>query len=125
MPTASPGTPVTGRFTISEHRTTPLHWDLFLERDGTLKTWSLSSPPDDNSSVPALQHFDHRLLYLDFEGEIAGGRGAVKRWDTGSYEAEWGEERIRLSLKGARVAGEFLLEFVKPGPRSEWVLRRI
>ena len=115
-----------GRFTVSEHATAPLHWDLFLERDGVLKTWSLASPPGPGAfSIEALQHFDHRLAYLDFEGEVSGGRGVVKRLDTGTYEAEWGEARIELRLAGALLAGTFLLEFRNPGPRAAWDFRRI
>jgi hypothetical protein len=117
---------VRGRFTVSEHATTPHHWDLFLERDGTLKTWSLPSAPGPGEfSMEALQNFDHRPAYLEFEGEISGGRGVVKRLDTGTYEAEWGEETIRLRLEGQTLRGEFLLEFRKPGPRSAWCFRRI
>lgn len=115
-----------GRFTISEHAATPLHWDLFLERDGALKTWSLASPPVAGPfSIEALQHFDHRLAYLDYEGAISGGRGTVKRLDTGSYEAEWDATSIRLELSGAVLKGKFLLEFRNPGPRPAWDFRRM
>ncbi|MEK7466571.1 MAG: DNA polymerase ligase N-terminal domain-containing protein [Planctomycetota bacterium] len=115
-----------GRFTVSEHSTTPLHWDLFIERQGTLKTWSLASPPVPGAfSIEALQHFDHRLAYLDYEGEISGGRGRVKRLDTGTCIADWGETRIILELSGALLAGKFLLEFRNPGPRPAWDFRRI
>jgi len=115
-----------GRFTISEHATTPLHWDLFLERDGVLRTWSLSMPPGEGAfSIEALQHFDHRTAYLDYDGEISGGRGVVKRVDTGTYEADWGETRIRLRLSGSVLTGNFLLEFRNPGPRPAWDFRRM
>lgn len=117
---------VRGRFTVSEHATTPHHWDLFLERGGVLKTWSLPSAPGAGAlELDALEHFDHRTAYLDFEGEISGGRGTVKRLDTGTYEAEWGEKAIRLRLEGGILRGEFLLEFRNPGPRSAWRFRRI
>lgn len=115
-----------GRFTVSEHATTPLHWDLFLERDGVLRTWSLPAAPGAGPvDLEALEHFDHRLAYLDYEGEVSGGRGTVKRLDTGTYEAEWGERAIRLRLTGAILDGEFALEFCNPGPRPVWRFRRI
>lgn len=113
------------RFVIQEHRTTPLHWDLMLEKDGVLKTWSLASRPPAAGpfAIPALQHFDHRLLYLTHEGEISGGRGTVRIVERGTYAAEWGDRRIALTLSGERLKGAFLLEFAKEGQRPEWILR--
>jgi hypothetical protein len=115
------------RFVIQEHRTSEgTHWDLMLERAGALKTWSLESEPPDTGpfEIRAIQHFDHRLLYLDFEGEISGGRGSVRIHDGGAFEAEWSGERVRLKLFGQRLFGEFELEFRFPGQRSTWVFRR-
>jgi hypothetical protein len=117
---------LSGRFTLSEHATTPLHWDLFLEVGSSLRTWSLASAPGPGDfCIEALEHFDHRLAYLDYEGEVSGGRGTVKRLDTGTYEATWGPARIELRLAGALLNGNFLLEFRNPGPRPAWDFRRI
>jgi hypothetical protein len=97
-----------------------------IERDGALRTWSLAAEPDGGApEIPALQHFDHRLLYLDYEGEISGGRGWTKLWDRGTCEADWGETRIRLRLAGRRLRGEFELVFRNPGHRAEWVFRNM
>jgi len=113
------------RFVIQEHHTDPLHWDLMLEREGVLRTWSLAAPPPEGPfEIDALQHFDHRILYLEYEGAVSGNRGRVRIWDRGYFEASWGEKRILLSLSGMRLTGAFDLEFLKSGHRSAWVFRR-
>ncbi|MDR0336912.1 MAG: hypothetical protein LBI18_07465 [Planctomycetaceae bacterium] len=66
------------------------HWDFMLETGMLLTTWAI--PPQ---RVP-LQSFqcqakklpDHRLLYLDYEGEISQQRGSVQRIDSGTYHAK-------------------------------------
>src|SRR5882724_3306447 len=64
------------RFVILRHETPPgfarpAHWDFMLECGGVLRTWEMA---------------DHRLAYLEYEGEVPGGRGTVSRWDEGRYE---------------------------------------
>jgi hypothetical protein len=66
-----------------------------LEAGAALETWKLSAAPTPDESIPAEKSFDHRLLYLDYEGRIGGGRGAVTRWDAGLFEA--------ISEKGSRA----------------------
>ncbi len=49
---------------------------------------------------------EHRLLYLDFEGPLPGGRGIVHRWDAGTFD--WiKDERdyIVIDLRGAKLVG--------------------
>ena len=49
---------------------------------------------------------DHRLVYLDYEGPIAGGRGSVSRWDEGTYEfQQQGEESFTIELSGGKYRG--------------------
>jgi hypothetical protein len=48
----------------------------------------------------------HRRIYLDYEGEISGGRGTVRRWDWGTCrKLEWGEDLVRLDVKGTQIEG--------------------
>lgn len=44
---------------------------------------------------------NHRLLYLDYEGPVSGGRGHVTRWDWGEYRVS-GEtdSEITVDLRG-------------------------
>ena len=67
------------RFVVLEHDHPALHWDLMLEGDGVLRTWRLDAPPEPGKTVRATSSFDHRLIYLDYEGPISGGRGCVCR----------------------------------------------
>lgn len=86
------------------------HWDLMLESGDMLRTWALDRLPRsweewrartaerfpncaahaDGEEVAAAALGDHRREYLEFEGEVSGGRGSVVRVASGVYEI--GEE---------------------------------
>jgi hypothetical protein len=99
------------RFVVLEHDYPELHWDLMLEGDGVLRTWRLTSPPEPGEAIRAAASFDHRMLYLDYEGPISGGRGCVKRWDSGTFslEADSGE-RLIVYFEGGRLHGRRSLQ---------------
>ncbi|HYO25605.1 MAG TPA: DNA polymerase ligase N-terminal domain-containing protein [Lacipirellulaceae bacterium] len=100
----------------------PSHWDLMLEFRGQLRTWRIESLPSrDGRSARALKLPDHRLAYLDYEGPLTGGRGAVTRVDTG--ELAWIEPeppRLVAQLTAGALAGAMELTQID-GP--EWELR--
>lgn len=99
------------RFVVLEHDHPELHWDLMLEGDGVLRTWHLDAPPEPGPLVRAVASFDHRLLYLDYEGPISGGRGAVRRWDGGTFSYELDtRERLVIQARGDRLRGRVRLE---------------
>lgn len=99
------------RFVVLEHDHPELHWDLMLESGAVLRTWRLSSPPDSGPVIEAAPSFDHRLLYLDYEGPISGGRGCVKRWDSGLFSLEEDSgARLVVSFEGARLRGRRCLQ---------------
>lgn len=100
------------RFTLSFHAggKEDDHYDLHLEQGDALKTWRLNSvnffPPQQ-----VLQIKDHRKTYLDFEGEVAGKRGHVKIWDTGTFVSDvWTEQLIQVALQGHQIRGRLLLQ---------------
>lgn len=94
------------RFVILEHDYPETHWDLMLEAGAVLRTWRLAEPPQSGKEVKAEPSFDHRLIYLYYEGPISGGRGRVCRWDSGSYRLERDDaDRIVLHFSGERVFG--------------------
>ena len=94
------------RFVVLLHETPPgyprpTHYDLMLEQGTVLATWALAKlPVAGGESVDAERLPDHRLDYLDYEGEVSGGRGRVVRVDRGTYEllpSDSGESCYRLT----------------------------
>lgn len=69
------------------------HWDLMLEHEGQLLTWALSEKPLPGKSIVAKALDDHRIEYLQFEGEISGDRGWVERLASGVYR--WKQNTVR------------------------------
>lgn len=100
------------RYAILEHDHPALHWDLLLEHGSACRTWRLTAPPGDGDAIRAEPLPDHRLAYLDYEGPVSGGRGAVSRWDAGRFV--WlraTEECAAVLLEGRRWSGR--LEIVR------------
>jgi hypothetical protein len=77
------------RFVVQRHEVKPgdVHFDFMVESGDKLATFRLDagpgSPPPLRAGAPGggasvgTRSFDHRLLYLEYEGEISGGRGTV------------------------------------------------
>jgi hypothetical protein len=94
------------RYVILEHDWPKPHWDFMLESETVLETWKLTSQPKPGVDIPAEKSFDHRVVYLDYEGPISGGRGTVSRWDSGTFEVVQEKENRRLlRLHGNRIQG--------------------
>jgi hypothetical protein len=89
------------RFVILEHDHPEQHWDLMLEAEQVLRTWKLTAPPQAGTTIEAELSFDHRLMYLDYEGPISGNRGSVVRFDAGTFAwEEDSEEKVQVCLNG-------------------------
>jgi hypothetical protein len=114
------------RFVVLEHATPPgyerpLHWDLMLETESGLATWALERAPEPAHKIRADRLGDHRLAYLDYEGEVSGGRGRVTRWDSGQYELICrSQDRWVVRLAGRRLAGELELRRESAGDQR-WI----
>jgi hypothetical protein len=94
------------RFVILEHDYPQLHWDFMLESGETLRTWKLAMPPQVGQAVVAESSFDHRMLYLDYEGPISNNRGSVVRWDSGSFIwTQNSEGQVQIELQGKVLKG--------------------
>lgn len=107
------------RFVVLEHEWNGLHWDLMFEFQGVLRTWATDDPLTIGNRVQARQLTDHRMIYLDYEGPISGGRGRVRRIDQGSYEAEhWDEHLVTLRLQGHQLDGVLELRRSDVGAES-------
>jgi hypothetical protein len=86
------------------------HWDLMLERGGSLRTWALDREPSDSLDGTAQELADHRLDYLDYEGPVSGDRGHVTRWDEGDYRLESeSPQRLTVVLNGRRLTARLKL----------------
>lgn len=108
------------RYVVLAHHTTPFHYDLMLEHGEVLATWSFDEPPGQDVQACRLIQ-DHRKIYLEYEGEISGGRGRVERWDAGTYDGEIAEEAARATFSGGKLAGTWRLE--KVDETDGWVMR--
>lgn len=88
----SPAHPATAksphRWALLRHDFPWLHWDFLLARPNApaATTWRLLRTPCVNEPIAALALPDHRLLYLDYEGPVSGGRGSVQRLDGGEWQ---------------------------------------
>lgn len=106
------------RYAVLEHHWNGVHWDFLLENDTALITYQLACAPDTQPMIDAQRTSDHRLLYLDYEGKISGGRGYVKRWDAGTFTwVNISETLIRVALQGNRLQGEVNLSLNK----DKWI----
>ncbi len=74
------------RFVVLEHDTNPHHFDLMIESDEALWTWSLyrDQLPDSFEELAVERIQDHRTAYLTYEGPVSGDRGRVQRVDKGT-----------------------------------------
>lgn len=105
------------QFVLLEHEWGAVHWDFMLEDGDSLRTWALDVPIVSGIDQPARELADHRRAYLDYEGEVSGGRGTVRRLDKGRYEVRvCTPELIRVRLEGDQLVGE--VELRKAGSRS-------
>lgn len=128
-------------FVVHKHAARALHYDLRLELDGVLKSWSVPRGPSLNPSTKRLAVMveDHPLAYRDFEGLIpegSYGAGSVIVWDRGSYCHPAARERrlceillrdglkkgdLKFVLWGEKLRGEFALVRRRRDDRS-WLL---
>lgn len=119
-----------GRFVVQEHHASALHWDVRLERDGTLASWAVPKglPVDTETVRLAVRTEDHPLEYLDFSGEIPAGEygaGTMTIWDTGTYETEkWSAREVAVVLRGERTHGRFVFIRSDRDRRDGWIVRR-
>jgi len=102
------------------------HWDLVFEMPGEelLRTFQLFAAPEAEAArrgIPCRETAPHRRRYLVFEGEISGGRGQVKQWDSGTLVvlAE-SPKLIRMQLESSQKKGAFANEARRVYP--EWVM---
>ncbi len=119
------------RFVIQQHDATRLHWDLRLEREGTLASWALPRglPLDPHDDRVAVHTEDHPLEYLDFHGEIprgSYGAGTMIVFDHGTYEVhEFTAKKVEFTLHGERNSGRYGMFPIGRRGGDEWLIHRM
>jgi bifunctional non-homologous end joining protein LigD len=136
-PSAPPRASGAPSFMVHKHDATRLHYDLRLEIDGALASWSVPKGPsyDPAAKRLAIQVEDHPLEYGAFEGRIPDGEygaGDSLIWDRGVYQTvppgQAGEQRKRgrlhLVLLGEKLRGGWhLVRGGRPqGGQESWLL---
>jgi hypothetical protein len=79
----------------------PSHWDWLFDvgPEKPLLTWALEELPRDGATLRGFPLPPHRRQYLDYEGELSGGRGVVRKWDVGTYRLTTGTwEQLQMCL---------------------------
>jgi hypothetical protein len=116
------------RFVLLRHECPPTfgkpsHWDLMLEDDGVLLTWSVTTlPVAGGVPVTAERLGDHRQAYLDYEGPLSGARGEVLRVDAGEFDwLERGPACVRVQINGTNLRGTLQIEHTD-GPECQVML---
>jgi bifunctional non-homologous end joining protein LigD len=117
-PHAEPG------FVVHKHDATRLHYDVRLEMDGALASWSVPKGPSYDPMVKrlAIQTEDHPLEYGSFEGRIPDGEygaGDSLIWDNGSCDSV-----PEGQLSQQRKKGHIVVEFRGHKLRGQWHLVR-
>jgi len=112
------------RFVILRHELPDRdsHWDIMLEDDDALLTWSIKTIPGDGQSVAAQRLADHRSIYLEYEGAVSGHRGHVQRWDSGTFETlRSSETEVVVRICGRHLSGVFNFQRIEATDR--WQLQ--
>ena len=111
------------RFVVLLHETPAncsrgTHFDLMLEHGAMLRTWALDRLPQLDETVVAERLADHRPVYLDYEGDVSGERGQVRRVDQGEYEIiEDRPEQFVVKIGGDRPG---ILTLTQDQPPHRW-----
>ena len=132
-------------FVIQKHGVTCLHYDLRLEVNGVLKSWSMPSGPSSDSRDRrlAITTEDHPLEYQDFEGVIPRGQpgaGQVIVWDHGTYRnitddpdhptpmaRAIDDGKVEIFFEGTKIKGGYALIRMHRADeeREDWLLIKL
>jgi len=115
------------RFVLHKHSgCRPVHWDLMLEIDDALATWRIGVAPlaiSPGRQIEAERIHDHRKAYLDYSGEVSGGRGRVEPQDSGQLSVSSDDYDLwTFELGGTILQGRFELRRIAD---DRWTLQRV
>jgi len=128
-PRAAPVSDTGNGFVVHRHHASRLHYDLRLEKDGTLQSWAVPRglPPRPGVRRLAVKVEDHPLEYLDFEGTIPKseyGAGPMWVYARGTYEItkDKKDNSFYFRLQSKELNAEYRLINTKD---KEWLLERV
>ncbi|NCI45914.1 DNA ligase D [Sediminibacterium soli] len=135
------------RFVVQKHDASHLHYDFRLEMEGVLKSWAVPKGPslDPETKRLAMMVEDHPYDYRNFEGIIPEGNygaGTVIVWDEGEYKPadpvgtdkrsqekqmlqELKKKKLKITLHGKKLKGEFALVKTHTGAENAWLLMKV
>lgn len=115
-------------FVVHRHHASRLHYDLRIEREGTLKCWAIPKglPPRPGIKRMAVQTEDHPVKYLDFEGSIPKGEyGGGDMWifARGRYEiSKEKKDGFYFRLQSREMNDEYRMIHTK---ERDWLCERV
>ena len=102
-----------------------LHYDLRLERKGVLKSWSIPKGMPTNKQHLAIATADHKMSWLDFEGDIpkgSYGAGNVKLDNKDTFDTiSYSPKKWVFYVNGGKYKGKYTLIHWK---ENKWLIRR-
>ena len=122
-------------FMVHKHHARRLHYDLRLEMDGVLASWSVPKGPSYDPEVKrlAIETEDHPLAYGAFEGRIPDGEygaGDSLVWDHGTWDTvppgqaaqQKKKGHLQLELRGEKLRGRWHLVRTRgEGGKPAWL----
>ena len=133
------------RYVVQKHFRSKrdFHFDLMLEAEGRLVTFSASAPPDRTKALPCLvqQLADHPVRFLEFEGDLPQAGGWCRIHDQGTFE--WIEppegasppdegrasletaDEVRIRLTGKKAKGVYQLTREPASGTDYWRFKKV
>ncbi|QDT13740.1 hypothetical protein [Planctomycetes bacterium K23_9] len=125
-PSQNPSQKPVPRFIVLKHETGstskqeplahgPVHFDWMFQVGDSLRTWStqIVCDLDRELELEAIALPDHRIAYLEIQGDIGGGRGNVTQIAAGGLRNSTAtDEHYRADLDWKSTAGSFTVRRV-------------
>lgn len=117
-------------------RSSKRHFDLMFEvhvadEPKVLSTYAVDSIPNTSVSIRVEHLADHRIEYLNYEGEISLGRGKVFRYAWGDYTGELPSQsdaaaglRLSFAADSKHFANEVWLLQIRDDQLQRYDVRR-
>ena len=118
------------KFVVHRHKTGRVHFDLRIEQNGLLRSWSLlrEPPSRDEEKRLAIERESFTVESIagrNFEEE-AFGHGRVQVWDEGEVEVNTvSAKKLVLAFKGGKLSGNYELRQMRWYPGNRWLLKKL